>query len=607
MDRNVVIATILIVLILFVWMYFLSPPPPPVQDPAAVDIDTTEAVVPLDEPEPQALTAPQAAPVTVADSTIAEAQEGEERLITVDTDLYRAQFSTKGGTPVSFELKAFQQYDQQTPVQLIDSMAHGALGLVFTTPASHVIDTRTLFFEPDIEGDVLQVTDEPATLTFEKTLGEGRIQLAYTFTPGNYEVDLSVVQENASAYQTEEGYEMVWNGAVPFSEDPHNRKEEATKLGAYARSGGEVEGITLASEIDEELTLRGDVTWIAVKNKYFTVVVIPPANAPREAELIGERTGEIDDPAVQSVFRASLFMPQPDGQGDDFRIYMGPLEYRKIARYDLGIYDMVDYGWDFFEWMTRPLGKYVFIPAFTLLSGLIGNYGLVIVIFALLIKLVLYPLTKSSYKSMARMRELQPAMQEIKEKYPDDPAKQQEATMKLYRKSGVNPLGGCLPMFLQYPIIISLWMFLQQAIEIRQEGFLWASDLSAPDAILNLPFTIPLYGDFVAGFTLLMGLSMILQMRVQSAPSSGPQAKVFMYLMPGVIFVIFNSLPSGVSLYYLCYNVITAVQQKWINKSLEAEKEEEEGGSKKSSSLSKNGRQKKGASKKKGGRQVRTG
>ena len=146
--------------------------------------------------------------------------------------------------------------------------------------------------------------------------------------------------------------------------------------------------------------------------------------------------------------------------------------------------------------------------------------------------------------------------------------------MKMYKETGVNPLGGCLPMLLQYPIIIALWQFLPQAIEIRQQGFLWAADLSAPDVILSLPFTIPLYGDFVSGFTVLMGLSMIVQMRLQGNMSANPQAKIFTYVFPVMIFVIFNRLAAGLNLYYLCYNVLSAAQQKVINRQLEKHPEE---------------------------------
>jgi YidC/Oxa1 family membrane protein insertase len=203
-------------------------------------------------------------------------------------------------------------------------------------------------------------------------------------------------------------------------------------------------------------------------------------------------------------------------------------------------------------------------------------YGIVVILMAVLIKTVVYPLTKSSYRSMAQMRELQPKMEEIREKYDDDPQKQQEEMMNLYRETGVNPLGGCLPMFLQYPILISLYQFIPKSIQLRQKSFLWASDLSAPDKILQLPFEIPFYGDYVAGFTLLMGLAMIVTMRVQSTPSGGGgQAKMFMYAMPAVIFFIFNRFASALSLYYLFYNIMTAAQQKWINMQLEKEKDED--------------------------------
>ena len=573
MDRNVVIATILIAGIMFLWLYVFSPPPPrlPVAEEAA-PIDTAQVAA---EEEELAVTPLSAPPVAVADSATGALLEGEERLISVDTDLYTAVFSTKGGTLVSFRLKQYKLFDQVTPVELIDSLGAGAISLEFQSPGGRNRDTRAFFFEPSTEEDGLAVTEEATELSFVARIGEGSIRLTYSFAPGTYEIGVRVQQTNAASYQTDDGYEIVWNGAIPFTEDIRNRSEEASKIGVYARSGGEVEGVTLRGDEVDAKTLRGDVSWIGVKSKYFAaVVMVDPA--AREAEVFGERRGEMDAPDLELAFRASLLMEPSTGRPDEFLLYLGPLEYREISGYD-GVYEMVDYGWDAFEWMTRPLATFVFIPAFSLLSSFIANFGLVIIIFGFVIKLVLFPLTKSSYKSMAQMRELQPMMAEIKEKYKDNPKKQQQATMKLYKESGTNPLGSCLPMVLQYPIIISLWQFLQQSIEIRQEGFLWANDLSAPDAILQLPFSIPFYGDYVAGFTVLMGLSMIVQMRIQSTPAAGTQAKIFMYVMPIFIFVIFNKLPSGLSLYYLCYNVVTAVQQKWINTTLEKKKALEEG------------------------------
>jgi YidC/Oxa1 family membrane protein insertase len=339
-----------------------------------------------------------------------------------------------------------------------------------------------------------------------------------------------------------------------------------------------MEGITLTSEDHNERSLNGSISWLAVKNKYFTnVVMADDVGATLGADLVGD-TGGSGGELRHQQFTGRLQMPTPRTQEhtDTFRLYLGPIYYYQLASYERDLYDMVDYGWDFFEWMTRPLAKYLFIPMLTWLGGYLP-YGVVVILMAVFIKTLVYPLTKSSYRSMAQMRELQPRMEEIREKYDDDPQKQQEEMMKLYRETGVNPLGGCLPMLFQYPIIIALYQFIPQSIQLRQKSFLWAQDLSAPDVILELPFTIPFYGDYVAGFTLLMGLSMIVTMRLQSTPGAGGgQAKIFMYAMPAVIFFIFNRFASALSLYYLFYNIVTAAQQWWINRQLEKEKEEEE-------------------------------
>ncbi len=570
MDRNVVIATILTALIMFVWLWWLAPPPPPtptVRDTLQAAEATPEDV--LAAAETPATTEELLGPLT--DTLLAAAQKGQARLITIETDLYQAQLSTKGATLVSLKLKKYNTYDFETPVQLVDTTKPGALSLVFTTPASHLVDTRALYFQTTVSSDTLRVTDGPVDVVFEVPIGTGRIRQIYTFAPDDYEVKLRIEQEGAATFSTLEGYELVWNGGVPFAE--RDRDDEARHSGAFARSGGELEKITLDRNRTEEKRLAGQVDWVAVKNKFFTAVLIPSGET-RGAELVGERLGEPEDPSYWEDYAARLLMPRPeDGQVDEFRLYLGPMEYFRLARYDLGLYDMVDYGWDAFEWMTRPLAKFIFIPLFTLLGRLLGNYGLAIIVFALLVKIALYPLTRASFRSMARMRELQPELEAIREKYADNPQKQQEAMMKLYREKKINPLGGCLPMLLQWPVLIALWQYFQQSLIVRQQAFLWAQDLSAPDPILHLPFTIPLYGDFVAGFTLLMGLSMIIQMHIQSAATpSNPQTKILTYIFPVFIFAIFNRLSSALNLYYLCYNIFSAIQQFWINRSLEKEK-----------------------------------
>ncbi|MEM1125110.1 MAG: membrane protein insertase YidC [Bacteroidota bacterium] len=602
MDRNVVTASILIGLIMLGWMYFLSPPMPPPPGPDGVSAGDTlfaEPTTPVPD-EPAASRLNEVLPTAASDSLLTAAAEGTDRLLTVVTEQYVAQFSTRGGTPRSIQLRNYQTYDRRSQVEMVDTSGQGALSLVFTTPGNHLVDTRALHFDPSLGTDTLRVADAPTTLSFTANVGEGQIIKTYTFSPDAYEIALEVVQQNAAAFATDEGYELVWNGGVPFSEE--DTENEALYAGVYARSGGEVEGLTLQSDAYQEQLLSGQVDWVAVKDKYFAAVIMP--QQPTEgAELIGERTGQTDQDIYKEDYAARMRMPAAQGEPDRFVLYVGPMDYLRVKDYERDLYDMVDYGFDAFEWMTRPLAKYVFIPLFGLLGGFLPNYGLVIILLALLIKIAVWPLTKSSYRSMAKMKDVQPKMKEIQEKHKDNPQKQQEAMMKLYRESGANPIGGCLPMLLQYPIIIALWQFLPQSIEIRQQGFLWAPDLSAPDVILNLPIAIPFYGDFVAGFTLLMGLSMVVQMRIQMASQPvNPQMKLFTYFLPVMLFFFFNRLASGLSLYYLCYNIITAFQQKLINRSLEKEKEQENQAGKKPGRRPKpsgNGRDKASKSKKK--------
>lgn len=574
MDRNVVTATILIALIMVVWLTWLAPPviPPPVS-PAEDSLAVAEEFPEEEEALPAAPFGQgglRSLEELESDSTIVGVTEGIERTITVNSDLYTAVLSTKGGTIRSFELSEYRDAGDSTRVQLVDPEQEGALGMVFTTPSNRVYDSRSFYFDADVSRDDIRVSDGPVSVTMRTGIGSGAISKVYTFKPDTYEIGFDLALEGSDSFLTPAGYELLWYGAIPFTEIDHDT--EARSTGAFAKSGGEVEFAKVLDEPYDENSLRGDVDWVAVKSKYFTAVILPD-EAGRGAELIAERFGELTDPDVRLAYVASLAMPPPV-ESDGFRLYLGPMELSRIRQYDADLYNMVDFGWDFFATITRPLAKYFFAPVFYFLATFIPNYGLVIIIFSILVKLLVYPLTKSSFTSMAKMRQLQPRMEAIKAKYPDAPQKQQQAMMKMYKETGVNPIGGCLPMLLQYPIIIALWQFLPQAIEIRQQGFLWAADLSAPDVILSLPFSLPLYGDFVSGFTVLMGLSMVVQMRLQASPSTNPQAKMFTYLFPVMIFVIFNRLAAGLNLYYLCYNVLSAAQQKWINRNLEQHPEE---------------------------------
>ena len=595
-QRNILIATLLFGLIMFGWLIWYgpeSPEPSPNDETAEVEAPAPEATTPddaesltdadrpADDPEspdaPDAEAAPDDSP---SDPATARASSGDARTITVISDRYTAEFSTRGGVIEQFTLLGYTKFDRESPVNVVDAPGSGVPGVTFMTPSSHLVDTRSLYFASDAPDTLRVESGEEASLTFEATLGpegEGSLSYTYTFTADPYDLNFEIAQQNPASFATRDGYEVVWDYGVPFTED--DPEGERIDSGVYAHSGGSLERLVYDDDAFAENRLSGSVSWIGHRSKYFTTVLMPDDERSVEgAELIRE------EGAAQTIVggegtEARLFFPASSSDVDvqSFSLYMGPIDYYNLTAYGRNLYDMVNYGWAIFAWITRPLATFVFIPALTYLGGVLPNYGFVIILLAILIKVVVYPLTKSSYRSMAKMRDLKPEMDKIKEKYEDDMEKQQQEMMKLYRESGVNPIGGCLPMFLQYPIIIALYLYIPQSVQLRQESFLWAADLSAPDPILQLPFSIPFYGDYVAGFTLLMGISMIFTMRIQmsSTGSTGAQAKVFMYVLPFFIFFIFNRFASALSLYYLFYNVVTAAQQKYIYWQLDKEKEQQ--------------------------------
>jgi YidC/Oxa1 family membrane protein insertase len=559
LDRSTLIGILLITVIMGVWLVYYQPPvPPPAAEPTELPQLEEEAV----GPEARAGRVASEAPL---DTAFAAAATGQERIIVVDHDRFRATFSTRGATLRSLALTDYARASTpDVPVELI-SDPEGAIAIAFTPPQGRYVDTRSLFFRTPLEQDVLDATSEPTSLVFEVPLAGGYLRYTYSFNPGSFVVNLRVEESANGILTASGGYELIWDGAIPFSEA--DQRDEAQSTGAYARSGGELEEVRVQRNPEGSLRLSGSVEWVAVKSKYFVSIIAP--RVPTEgAELEGRRFGEPGDIGYAEDYMTRILLPRPRGEPNEFDLYLGPMELGYLQAFAPGTYRMVDYG--FGATLTRPIAEFVVSPLFRFLGRFLPNYGLVIIVFAVIIKLALYPLTKASYKNTARMRELQPKLEAVKEKHADDPQKQQEAMLKVYRETGINPLAGCLPLLLQYPIIIALWRYFQNSIVIRQESFLWAKDLSAPDPILQLPFAIPFYGDFVAGFTLIMGLAMIVQMKVaMPASTGGTQAKIFMYLMPLLLFVIFNRFASGLSLYYLIFNILTIGQQKLINRSIE--------------------------------------
>lgn len=563
-QRNTVTAFLLIGLVLVGWYLWLRPQmnPAPAPVPAARDslaVVDTKPTPPADSLRVDSL---------AVDSTLGAAGQGTNRLVTVETDRYVAVLSTQGASIRSFKLKDYTRPDRRSPVELVDSTEaqRGALGLAFLSSRNRKLDTRSLFFATPDTASTIRVAADSVVVPFEANIGGGVLRLSYVFHKTSYEVGLRVERQNSAAFAAPDGYTLVWNGAVPFSEE--TRYEEVLRAAAYARSGGELEYISLARDsVHAPLRLNGEVTWTSIKNKYFTVAIFP-SRTTEGATLSGQRHG---DPKTNATldFSQSIDLPAlPDGQTDRFRLYMGPLTPTLVAKYPGDLFDSVDLGWDWLEVITRPFSKFILSPYFALAGGLLKNYGLVLILLALLIKLATHPMTKAQTRSMSKMRDLQPRMEALKERYADDPQKQQQATMQLYKEMGVNPLGGCLPMLVQYPFLIALWQYIPQSIALRQEPFLWAKDLSAPDSILHLPFSLPVYGNHVGGFALLMTLSMVVSMRLtmKNQPQND-QTRIMTTIMPVMLLLFFNNTSSGLSLYYLFYNIFSAVEQWWLRRS----------------------------------------
>lgn len=560
MDRQSTIGFILITLVLIVWMWIQTPPreqiPPAVQD-------TTAAVA---SPAPAAVPAPTEAGLRVQPDSLgryfAARQQGRERVIAVETDLYRAELTTLGGTLRTWEFRDYRTWDGH-PVQLIDFDAGRDLSVLFTSADGKLVNTNRLYFDADQSMAVVLTGAESRTVAMRLPVeGGGVLVKRYTFTNGTYLVDVDLEFRNLGGVVSNFEYQVVWEHGVRYAEG--NSVDESSFAMAYAASGGEITELDVSGVgQSDSRDLNGKTSWVATRNKYFGVALIAPGDAAQGAYLEGDHRAGADGGSVER-YAVALKMPFR-GQAVEtakVRVFLGPLAYDGVKDLGVGLEGIMNLG---AAWIIRPISEYLMIPLFRVLKAVIPNYGWVIVVFSLIIKIVLHPLTKSSMASMRRMQALSPMMNEIREKYKDDPEKMNKAVMNLYKEYGVNPASGCLPLLLQMPIMFALYSVLRSSIELRQAHFLgWITDLSIPDALMKLPFTIPFFGIHeVSGLALIMGVTMFVQ---QKMTVTDPRQKSMVYVMPVLFTLLFNNFPSGLNLYYLVFNILSIAQQLWTNK-----------------------------------------
>ncbi len=560
MDRNNILAFVLISIVVGAYMFYtgINKQPVTLKNQSVATQTDKLVTTPLADKSTN-LTKVNSAP----DSDFVNDKFGKffskfytrnEELVYVETDLYKATITSKGAAILKFELKNFKKWSgYQT--QLIND-PNGEFSMSFFTLDGKKIDSRelTFEFEPNTNKNVVLKGKDTFTLKARLKLAENKeIVRTIKFVGNEYILDHNIDLVNLDDVLPQRGYNLAWNNGLRYQE--HNSVDESSEAKAMTSRGGELEELKADEDKKKESTQTGKVDFTAVKIKYFMAAIIP-TNFDGTTDLSGTREHHVDKGLVEK-YEMSYRVPYRGGvQNNNFKTYIGPLEYETVNSYGLG--RTINFGW----WITRYIGEYFMMPIFNFLHKFIPNFGITIIIFSIFMKFLLYPLSISQMKSVSKMKLLQPEMDKLRAKHKDDQAASQKATMALYSEYGINPMGGCLPLLLQMPILYSLWAVLRTNIELRQSSFIWwMSDLSAPDVIVNFGFSF-LGITAISGLSLLMGITMFFQQR-QSI--TDPSQKGMMYIMPVMFTFMFSSFPAGLNLYYFMFNVWSIAHQYWIN------------------------------------------
>ncbi|MHC2993670.1 membrane protein, partial [Pontibacter sp. HJ8] len=468
-------------------------------------------------------------------------------------------FNSKGGQVEEVVLKNYKTYAGE-PLVLFDKKS-SQTDVQFTTNDGKLIKLTDLYFTPsDIQrGAVGEVATQ--TITYRAQLGEGQyIDQIYTLFDNSFQVGYKLDFKGLNNQVSGKTLTMTWKDDLKQLEKDIKLNRAKSTINYY--TADESFDHLSISEGTETETLTEPVKWVANKQNFFTAGIIA-SNTFAGAKM--ESVTNPADTVVVKTLASQLLIPTEDvlnGKGE-FTYYFGPNDYKILKHMGNEFNRNLDLGWGIFSYVN----KWIIIPAFDFLENYIGNYGIIIILLVLYIKLILFPLTYKSFLSMAKMKVLKPEIDAIKERNEGDMQKTQVDTMKLYGEMGVNPLSGCIPMLLQIPILFAMFNFFPNSIELRQEAFLWADDLSTYDVFARLPFTIPFYGDHVSMFTLLMTASTILYTwsNNQMNTMQGPM-KTYSYLMPVIFMFVLNSFPAGLSFYYFVSNMVTFGQQAIIRK-----------------------------------------
>jgi YidC/Oxa1 family membrane protein insertase len=526
--------------------------------PESQKADTTAAKTQAAVKQPSGT--PETQPDIGRYGVFSRAATGTNDFITLENNKVELKISLKGGRVYSAKLKDYKTFDGKPLIMFSGDST--VFGLNFFTVDNKAVQTNNLYFTPVSDQKTIVVSSTPESVSLRLLVDENKyIEYKYTLAPDKYMVDFDVVFKSMDGIiaQSQNSLTLEWEMYIPQQEKGRTNEENYSTIRyKYFQDVDDQLGLRQSKEeMTKDITTK--LSWVAFEDQFFSSVILA-----KDYFLNGSisSTRTLSSAKYIRYYKSEIGVPFNAASSNlvALKMYFGPNHFTTLKKEGYQLEKLVFLGKNIIGWINR----FAIIPIFNWLNHYIGNYGIIILILTIIIKIVLFPLTYKSYESTAKMAVLKPQVEELGKKFPkkEDAMKKQQATMDLYKRAGVNPMGGCLPMLLQMPILFAMFRFFPVSIELRQEHFLWATDLSTYDSILTLPFTIPMYGNHVSLFTLLMTASTLLTMKMTgSSPGSDqPGMKVMMYMMPVMFMLILNNFSAGLTYYYFLANILTYLQ-----------------------------------------------
>lgn len=576
MDKKTVAGMILIAIIIIAWPFYtklISPEPVVVKytaDSATVRIDTINSTTSkidtgtiiaksvIEKNRKEEVSTPSSSLFWTNDS---------EKVITISSKLFTARISNRSGGVIKEWILENYKNGSGEKVNFVDGKKNINFSFNYH---NQVINLADAIFKSSIQENFIDLESigkwsVTYSLVFDQTRS---IEQIYTFYKDRYDFDVEVEFKNFGDEIINSEYQLQWlTGLLSTEKDLHG---DLTYFKSYSLLGEEKEEFDI-TENSSEVSYSGLTKWIASRTKYFVLFIIPQEKDGIGCRIKGEavtKNGVLND----KEYLVSMSMKFESNKKDKFKLYLGPMDFSTLNQYNENLTVIMEWGWA----IIRPLTKAI-LYTFNFLYGLIPNYGWVIIIFALIVRIILYPLTHKSFVGMQKMKEVMPRQKEIQKKYKDNPSKMQQEMMKLYKEVGYNPLSGCLIMFIQLPILFPIYQVFNESLDLRQAPFFgWIKDLSVPDTISILHTGLPLIGDFhVNPLPIVMTVLTFVQQKVapmtpvdDSDPAQRFNQKFLMYGMPIMFFFLFNNFASGLVLYWTMFNVLTMAQQLLMAKHL---------------------------------------